>query len=101
MLLLKKVEQNLGRQSLSIKLSEAAAQYLADLGYDPQYGARPMKRVLQQEVVDELAKLLISGKVAAGDTVYVSRDAAGLRFTQEQPEDFVEAKESGEIEATT
>lgn len=101
MLLLKKLEQNLGRQSLSIKLSEAAAQYLADLGYDPQYGARPMKRVLQQEVVDELAKLLISGKAAAGDTVYVNRDAAGLRFTQEQPEDFVEAKESGEIEATT
>jgi ATP-dependent Clp protease ATP-binding subunit ClpB len=92
MLLLKQVEANLGKQSLSVKLSEAAAQYLAELGYDPQYGARPMKRVLQQEVVDELAKMLISGKVAEGDTIYISRDVSGLKFDLEKPGDFVPAK---------
>lgn len=97
MLLMKKVRKNLGRQQISIELSEASAELLTDLGYDPQFGARPMKRVLQQEVVDELAKLVISGEAGPGDTVYVSRDVKGFAFSTERPEEFLVAKSPDEL----
>lgn len=97
MLLMKNVQRNLGRQQISIELSEASAQLLTDLGYDPQFGARPMKRVLQQEVVDELAKLVISGAAGPGDTVYVSRDVKGFAFSTERPEEFLVAKSPDEL----
>ena len=74
-LLLKKIDKMLARQGMVIKLSDEAADWLADLGYDPQFGARPMKRVLQREVVNELSKLVLAGDFVAGDTIYVGVDA--------------------------
>jgi ATP-dependent Clp protease ATP-binding subunit ClpB len=82
-LLLRKVEKMLARQNLSIKLSENAMNHLADLGYDPQFGARPMKRVLQREVTDELAKHILASEFLAGDTIYIDTDSAGLTFGKE------------------
>ncbi|MCB0566758.1 MAG: AAA family ATPase, partial [Phaeodactylibacter sp.] len=60
-LLLRKVEKMLAQQSLVLRMSPAAEDLLADLGYDPQFGARPMKRVLQKEVINELSKLVLAG----------------------------------------
>jgi len=98
MLLMKDVEKKLSDQDIHISLSEAAAQFLSDLGYDPQYGARPLKRVLQKEVVDQIARRIISGQAGPGDTIYISRDAKGLAFHQNKPHDFMAARNNSEAE---
>lgn len=64
-----------------MEVSDAAQNLLVDLGYDPQFGARPMKRVLQKEIVNELSKELLSGNFKAGDTIYIDKDAKGLTFS--------------------
>jgi ATP-dependent Clp protease ATP-binding subunit ClpB len=70
-LLLKKVNKMLERQSLRLAITEAALDLLCDAGYDPQFGARPMKRALQDILIDELSKQVIAGTYAPGETVYV------------------------------
>ena len=68
-LLLKKTQKMLAKQGIILKVSDEAKTLLADMGYDPQFGARPMKRVLQKDVINELSKLVLSGEVALGDTI--------------------------------
>jgi ATP-dependent Clp protease ATP-binding subunit ClpB len=82
LLLLKKVEKMLARQSLNLLASGAALDYLSDEGYDPQFGARPMKRALQDHLIDELSKHVIGGTFAAGDTVFVDAGNDALVFTK-------------------
>lgn len=82
-LLLRKVEKMLGRQGIVLRVSEQALDFLGNLGYDPQFGARPMKRALQRELVDELSKLVISGIFNAGDTIYVDVKNGELSFGKE------------------
>jgi len=79
-LLLKRVDKMLARQGMLLELTDEAADWLADMGYDPQFGARPMKRVLQKEVVNELSKLVLSGDFGEGDTIYVGVDGEELSF---------------------
>lgn len=79
-LLLKKTQKMLAKQGIILKVSEPAKDMLADMGYDPQFGARPMKRVLQKDVINELSKLVLSGEVGAGDTIYIHTDKKGLTF---------------------
>lgn len=52
-------------------MTEAAREWLADTGYDPAYGARPLRRLVQTEVGDQLARMLLAGKVKDGETVLV------------------------------
>ncbi|MBK8722196.1 MAG: ATP-dependent chaperone ClpB [Saprospiraceae bacterium] len=78
---LKKLTSLLGKQEFKLEVSDAAQNLLVDLGYDPQFGARPMKRVLQKEIVNELSKELLSGNFKAGDTIYIDKDAKGLTFS--------------------
>ena len=75
-------EKMLGKQGMVIKLSDKSKDYLADLGYDPQFGARPLKRVIQKELVNELSKEVLSGDFGAGDTIYVGCDSKGLIFSK-------------------
>jgi ATP-dependent Clp protease ATP-binding subunit ClpB len=82
-LLLKKTHKMLEKQGIVLKLSEKAKDLLADLGYEPQFGARPLKRVLQKEIINELSKLVLSGEFASGDTIYVGVDNKGLVFGKE------------------
>ncbi|MCB0636339.1 MAG: ATP-dependent chaperone ClpB [Lewinella sp.] len=82
-LLLRKTEKQLARQGMVIKVSERGRNWLAERGYDPQFGARPMKRVLQQDLIDELSKSLIAGTFAAGDTIYVDLGDDQLTFSKE------------------
>jgi ATP-dependent Clp protease ATP-binding subunit ClpB len=77
---LKSVQKLLSKQGMMIRMSDKGKDLLADLGYEPQFGARPMKRVLQKEVVNELAKYVLDGTFAAGDTIYIDADAKGLTF---------------------
>jgi ATP-dependent Clp protease ATP-binding subunit ClpB len=81
-LLLRKTEKMLARQGMMLKISERALDWLADRGYDPQFGARPMKRVLQADLADELSKDLISGKFVAGDTIYTDLGKDELSFSK-------------------
>ena len=59
-------------RKIKIELDEKARQWLANRGYDPAYGARPLKRVIQRHVQDPLAEQILAGAVKDGDTVHVS-----------------------------
>lgn len=65
------VEERLKEQKISLQFSAAAREYLAKKGYDPVYGARPLKRVIQSEILDQLAMMIIAGKVGEKQTVEV------------------------------
>ncbi len=96
-LLLDKVRENLKRQGLQVEISKKAATVLADLGFDPQYGARPMKRVLQKELVNELSRRILAGEFANGDTIYVDAGPIGLKFSPEPGEKWEPAKPDNSI----
>lgn len=66
-----KVVQRLESQRIKINISSAAKKILAKQGFDPQFGARPLKRVIQRLILNPLAKLIVDGKVGAGDKVKV------------------------------
>ncbi len=76
-LLLKKVRKMLLKQGIQLQVSEEALDILSERGYDPQFGARPMKRVLQKDITNELSKYVISGEFGPGDTVFVHVDNKG------------------------
>ncbi len=80
-LMLKSVKKNLSRQEIGFELSDSALDLLAELGYDPQFGARPLKRVIQKELVNELAKQVLTGNFTAGETIYIGTDAKGFTFS--------------------
>jgi len=82
-LMIKKLTKNLAKQEIGIQFDESAMDLLADLGYEPQFGARPMTRVIQKEIINELAKNVLSGKFGAGDTIYIGTDAKGFVFASE------------------
>ena len=67
-------------RKIRLELDEAARTWLADRGYDPAYGARPLKRVIQKEVQDPLAEMILAGRIADGSGVAVSAGASGLVF---------------------
>ena len=62
----------LADRKISLRLDDAARTWLANRGYDPQYGARPLKRVIQKSVQDALAELMLAGRIKDGDEVRVS-----------------------------
>ena len=70
----------LAERNIGIHFTEAALDHLARAGYDPIYGARPLKRAIQAEVENPLAREILDGKFAAGDTVQVMGSETGLRF---------------------
>jgi ATP-dependent Clp protease ATP-binding subunit ClpB len=84
LLLLKKVRKNLAKSGIAIELDDKAMDMIADLGYDPQFGARPLKRVIQKELVNGLSKLVLSGELSDGDLVKVSTDKIGIAFSIEE-----------------
>jgi len=83
LLLLKKIKKNLANRELNLEISDKALNLLADLGYDPQFGARPLKRVIEVELVNELAVQVLSGQFSEGDTIYVDADNKGFVFSEE------------------
>ncbi len=74
-------------RKMSISLSDAARNWLAERGYDPVYGARPLKRVIQKELQDPLARLLLEGRIHDGATISVDAEADSLTING-VPNDF-------------
>jgi ATP-dependent Clp protease ATP-binding subunit ClpB len=77
------VQRLIGRvaeRNVTVELSDAARDLLGDLGYDPTYGARPLKRIISKRLVDPLALGLLKGEFVAGDHVTVDADGGELRF---------------------
>jgi ATP-dependent Clp protease ATP-binding subunit ClpB len=70
----------LEERKITIALDPSAREWLADKGWDPAYGARPLKRVIQKAVQDPLAELILSGAVKDGDRVTISAGKQGLTF---------------------
>ncbi|OKL53382.1 ATP-dependent chaperone ClpB [Bowdeniella nasicola] len=70
--------ERLKSRRISLEVTEPARTWLAETGYDPAYGARPLRRLVQKEIGDSLAKLIIGGKVDDGDTVRVDVGEGGL-----------------------
>jgi ATP-dependent Clp protease ATP-binding subunit ClpB len=73
-----RLQKLLADRKIEIALDEKARHWLGNAGYDPVYGARPLKRVIQRRLQDPLAQLILEGKVGEGDTVKVSATKTGL-----------------------
>ncbi len=78
---LAKVNRDLAEQELTLQVTDAAVNRLADEGFDRQFGARPVKRVIQREVQDRLADFILAGDVRPGNTLVMDADAEGFRMT--------------------
>jgi ATP-dependent Clp protease ATP-binding subunit ClpB len=72
------LEQRLAVRRITISVTDAARRWLAETGYDPAYGARPLRRLIQSAIGDPLSRLLIGGEVADGGRVSVDRGDEGL-----------------------
>ena len=78
-LLLKGLNKRRADQELTVEMSPAATQFVIEGGYDPVYGARPLKRFVQKEVETSTAKLILGGQVSEGDTILLDVENGGLK----------------------
>ncbi|MBD1835643.1 ATP-dependent chaperone ClpB [Cyanobacteria bacterium FACHB-472] len=76
----KRLEKRLSDRKMSLKLSEASLDFLAEVGYDPVFGARPLKRAIQRELETQIAKGILRGEFNDGDTIFVDVENERLAF---------------------
>jgi ATP-dependent Clp protease ATP-binding subunit ClpB len=88
---IQRLERRLGERKMTLKLSETAIDFLAEIGYDPVYGARPLKRGIQRELETQVAKGILRGDFADGDTIFVDVENERLAF-KKLPAQLVTAK---------
>ncbi|PJK00524.1 ATP-dependent chaperone ClpB [Lysobacteraceae bacterium NML91-0213] len=79
---LRGLEQRLAERGLKLEISEAAFDLLGNVGFDPVYGARPLKRAVQQALENPLAQKILAGEFSAGDTIRVDAEAGALVFAK-------------------
>ncbi|MBL7855489.1 MAG: ATP-dependent chaperone ClpB [Cyclobacteriaceae bacterium] len=85
------VRRRLDENGIKVEISEAARERLAKLGYDPQYGARPLKRVLQRELLNELSKQILGGQVTKDAVIYIDlKNETDFVFENISPTEIVE-----------
>ncbi len=77
---IKRLGRRLEDRKMALKLSDAALDFLADVGYDPTYGARPLKRAIQREVETQIAKSILRNEFTEGDTIFVDVENERLAF---------------------
>jgi ATP-dependent Clp protease ATP-binding subunit ClpB len=82
---LSRLHARLAQRELTLAISEAAKDHLGELGWDPQFGARPLGRAIRKHLEDELAKRVLSGELVPGDTIFVDRSDKGLSFKRVAP----------------
>jgi ATP-dependent Clp protease ATP-binding subunit ClpB len=82
LLQLERLKKRMLPQKIELDFKEEAVQYIAKVGYDPAFGARPVKRAVQNLVQNELARMILEGSVREGDAVEISADSEGLVFTK-------------------
>ncbi len=78
---LRNLRARLADRDMGIELSDAALDRLAEAGFDPVYGARPLKRVIQQQIENQLAQEILAGRFNAGDRIYLDANDRGFVFT--------------------
>jgi ATP-dependent Clp protease ATP-binding subunit ClpB len=93
-LLTAEIQKRLGERQISFSLSDAAAEFIAREGFDPVYGARPLKRFIQKELETKLGRAIIAGDIVDGSNVNVDVKGSELVFAITQPE-AAKAKVSG------
>jgi ATP-dependent Clp protease ATP-binding subunit ClpB len=79
---LKRLSKRLEQQKITLKLSDSAKELLAREGYDPVYGARPLRRTIQKEILDPLSIDILEGKIREGQTVHVDAKDGALQFQE-------------------
>jgi ATP-dependent Clp protease ATP-binding subunit ClpB len=77
------LRKRLADRHISLELSDSARAHLVRTGYDPTYGARPLKRAIQREIENPLARRLIAGEIRGGQKVYVDSSGDALTFSTE------------------
>lgn len=92
---LRGLADRLHENGYGLDVTDAAKQLLAGEGYDPAYGARPLKRVIQQRIQNALANELLAGNYAAGETILIDATPDGFVFTRREKTDPVEADTAG------
>src|SRR5262249_30243434 len=75
---LQHLEKLLAERKITLSVDEAGKHWLAERGYDPVYGARPLKRVIQRELQNPPSQVILAGQVKGGGTVYVTASSLGL-----------------------
>jgi ATP-dependent Clp protease ATP-binding subunit ClpB len=80
------LQRRLDEHRIHLKLSDAAAQHVAEAGYDPVYGARPLKRYLQRELETRIGRAIVAGEVLDGSVVTVDLEDDKLTIHTEAPE---------------
>jgi ATP-dependent Clp protease ATP-binding subunit ClpB len=75
-----RLEQRLGDRKMSLKISDTALDFLAEVGFDPVFGARPLKRAIQRELETPIAKAILRGEFNDGDTIFVDVENERLAF---------------------
>ncbi|MDZ7740356.1 MAG: ATP-dependent chaperone ClpB [Bacteroidota bacterium] len=80
---LKRIEKTLLRNDIRLEVTDAAIEQMAAAGFDPQYGARPIKRVIQRELLNELSKMILANKVSREDTILLDSREGRLEFRNE------------------
>jgi ATP-dependent Clp protease ATP-binding subunit ClpB len=83
---LARLRKLLAERQITLELDEGAREWLAEAGYDPTYGARPLKRVIQRNLQDRLAGLLLEGRVKEGDRLAVTVGPDGLEVRSVESE---------------
>ena len=83
---IQRLEQRLGDRKMSLVLSEDALDWVAQVGYDPVYGARPLKRAIQKELETPIAKGILRGDFVNGDRIYADVENERLVFKRQAPE---------------
>ena len=83
-LLLERVRRRLRAQHIEVEFSHDAVEYLAEVGFDPEFGARPLRRAIQREVENELSRMVLGGSLAPDDRVRVDLRDGGLTFEVEK-----------------
>jgi ATP-dependent Clp protease ATP-binding subunit ClpB len=78
------LEQRLAKMEMSLDISDAALQKIAEAGFDPVYGARPLKRAIQQQIENPLSKAILSGRFGPKDTIHVGVNGSELTFGEER-----------------
>ena len=78
---LQQVRQRLKNRDIELQITAEAREWIANRGYDPAFGARPLKRVIQKEMLDPLAMKLLSGEIRDGETVAITRGSSGLNIS--------------------
>jgi len=98
---MQEIGERLGERGLKVELTEEARGWLANIGYDPAFGARPLRRALQKHIESPLSVSLLEGKYSEGDTILVKVDEDGKNLLFEKVENSIPAENLKNVESNS